>query len=88
MRLTAEVHGRVQGVGFRYWVQGRAREVGVTGWARNLPDGRVQVVAEGSRAACEALLAAVRGAGAPGRVDGVVGRFDRAQGGLVGFQPQ
>lgn len=41
------VQGRVQGVGFRYFVVHRARAVGLAGWTRNLPDGRVEVVARG-----------------------------------------
>lgn len=56
VRLTAFVRGRVQGVGFRWWVRARALELGLTGSATNLDDGRVQVVAEGGREACEQLL--------------------------------
>jgi acylphosphatase len=41
------VSGRVQGVGFRYFVQAKAAELGLTGWARNLDDGRVEVYAAG-----------------------------------------
>ena len=41
------VSGRVQGVGFRYFTQDTARREGVTGWVRNLPDGRVEVFVEG-----------------------------------------
>ena len=41
------VSGRVQGVGFRWFVLRRAEELGVTGWARNLPDGTVEVVGVG-----------------------------------------
>lgn len=43
------IAGRVQGVGFRYFAQRAAREAGVTGWARNLDDGRVEVHADGSQ---------------------------------------
>ena len=47
-RITANVSGRVQGVGYRYFVTDRAREIGVTGYAKNLADGSVEVVAEGT----------------------------------------
>jgi acylphosphatase len=53
------VQGRVQGVGYRYFVLRQAEALGVCGFARNLPDGAVEVVAEGSAevlAAFEALL--------------------------------
>jgi acylphosphatase len=86
-RLTAWVRGRVQGVGFRWWVRSRALELGLTGHATNLADGRVQVVAEGPRPACAGLLAALGDAtaGRPGRVDSVVERWSDPLGDLVGF---
>lgn len=49
------VSGRVQGVFFRASTRDRARELGVTGYARNLPDGRVEVLACGKSGAVEAL---------------------------------
>src|SRR3954468_4419193 len=61
VRLTAWVHGRVQGVGFRWWARTRARELDLVGWATNLDDGRVEVVAEGERGACQELLDWMRG---------------------------
>ncbi len=75
----------MQGVGFRWWTRCRALELGLVGVARNLPDGRVAVVAEGERVACRALLDALRSDDAPGRVDEVVERWDEARGGLHGF---
>ena len=51
VRLTAWVHGRVQGVGFRWWARSQALKLGLRGSATNLPDGRVEVVAEGEEAA-------------------------------------
>lgn len=56
VRLHAIVHGRVQGVSFRYYTQKRARELGLTGFVRNQWDGSVEVVAEGPQAAVEDLL--------------------------------
>lgn len=59
-QLHAYVQGDVQGVGFRYFVRQRAAQLAVAGWVRNLKDGRVELMAEGSRADLEALLATVR----------------------------
>ncbi len=42
------VRGRVQGVGFRAFVQRNGRALGLTGWVRNMPDGSVEVVAQGA----------------------------------------
>lgn len=53
------VSGTVQGVGFRFFVQHKARELGLSGWARNLGDGRVEVYAVGSPKALSDLAAAL-----------------------------
>ena len=83
--MTAWVHGRVQGVGFRWWTRARALELGLAGQAKNLADGRVEVIAEGRRADCEALLALLRGGTTPGSVRAVVERFDPPRGLPPGF---
>ncbi|MCG5433725.1 acylphosphatase [Mycobacterium sp. MYCO198283] len=85
VRLTAWVHGHVQGVGFRWWTRCRALELGLTGYAANHPDGRVQVVAQGPREACERLLDQLRSGAAPGRVDTVVADFAEAKDPISGF---
>lgn len=51
------VRGRVQGVGFRYFVQRSAEQLGIRGWARNLEDGRVEVYAMGTSKQLEQLEA-------------------------------
>lgn len=81
VRLTVWVRGKVQGVGFRWWVRSRALELGLVGSATNLDDGRVQVVAEGRRAACESLYGLLAGEpsqGRPGLVTGVIERWAQA----------
>ena len=85
MRMTAWVHGRVQGVGFRWWTRCRALELGLVGYAANLSDGRVEVVAEGSQEACEKLLALLCSGSTPGRVKQVIGRFGDTRGEVTGF---
>lgn len=54
------VSGRVQGVGFRYFVEDVAHREGVTGYVRNLPDGRVEALVEGDAAAVTRVEQAVR----------------------------
>ncbi|WP_104431260.1 acylphosphatase [Kineococcus xinjiangensis] len=83
VRLTAWVRGQVQGVGFRWWTRSQALALGLAGSASNRPDGRVEVVAEGPRAACEELLRRLHPDAAgdrPGRVEGVVERWDGPRG--------
>ncbi|WP_305091987.1 acylphosphatase [Prescottella sp. R16] len=84
-RLTAWVHGRVQGVGFRWWTRARALELGLVGHATNQADGRVLVIAEGPRGQLDRLLALLRSGETPGTVTLVVDQFDAPRGGLSGF---
>lgn len=68
-RVHAWVSGRVQGVYFRASTHAEARRLGLAGWVRNLPDGRVELVAEGDATAV-ADLVTWAGHGPPGaRVD-------------------
>lgn len=85
IRLTAWVHGHVQGVGFRWWTRSRALELGLTGYAANKPDGRVQVVAQGTREACQQLLDLLQGGNTPGHVDQVIADFTEPGDSLEGF---
>ena len=65
------VSGRVQGVGFRYFVQRHAQALGLAGWVRNLPDGRVEAFIEGPAAELEQIEALLRQGPAAARVEGI-----------------
>jgi acylphosphatase len=79
-RVVALVSGSVQGVGYRWFVRGRAAAAGLAGSATNLPDGRVEVVLEGADAAVRAVLVELQGAQAPGAVTRVDVRDEPIQG--------
>lgn len=84
-QLTAYVSGRVQGVGFRWWCSGTAKPMGLSGYAENLDDGRVKVIAQGTRASCERLLDALNSGDTAGHVDFVDATFSEPQGAFKGF---
>jgi acylphosphatase len=71
-RLEASVQGRVQGVGFRYFVLAQASHLGLTGWVANEQDGSVHCVAEGPREDLEQLLEMLREGPASSIVERVV----------------
>jgi acylphosphatase len=71
MARRAVVSGIVQGVGFRYFANRAARELGVRGWVRNLPDGSVETLAEGEESAVAEYLARLERGPAGARVDRV-----------------
>jgi acylphosphatase len=84
-RLRATVHGRVQGVGFRYAVLSEARSLGLTGWVENLPDGSVHVEAEGAPEVLDRLEDFLRDGPRPARVDQVASERLEASGEFDGF---
>ena len=55
-RLYLKIFGQIQGVGLRFWLQTEADKLGLTGWAKNLPDGTVAVVLEGPTTRLEGLV--------------------------------
>jgi acylphosphatase len=89
VRLTAWISGSVQGVGFRWWCRAAALELGLAGYARNLPDGRVELVVEGAPKVCQRMIARVRSEERsimrrPGKVKSVVARWTDPKG-ATGF---
>jgi acylphosphatase len=81
----AVVSGRVQGVGFRFFAERAAKKAGVFGWVRNLPDGRVETVVEGSDDAVERYLGEIRKGPLGSRVTGVTVE-DRQPGDFESFE--
>ena len=86
-RMSATVIGRVQGVGFRWWIRSAADRLGLSGWVMNHTDERsVELVAEGPRAALDELERLLRH-GPPGSVvDRVDATRSSASGGYGRFQ--
>ena len=66
------IDGRVQGVGYRMWLAAEAEAAGVSGWVRNLSDGRVEALLRGSPEVLDRLEAAARQGPAQARVEQVV----------------
>jgi len=69
------IRGRVQGVGFRDWMQREATQLGVHGWVRNRRDGSVEALVSGDPAAVGALLAACRAGPPLARVESILEDF-------------
>ena len=85
-RLDATVHGRVQGVGFRYFVIHRAMALDLTGWVANEADGTVRCVAEGPRVALDGLVEALEAGPAGALVERVSTAFGPASGRFASFE--
>jgi acylphosphatase len=84
-RVVVRVDGRVQGVGFRWYVQRAANSMDLAGTATNLADGSVEVVAEGRRQDCERLVRLLDSDRPPGQVSQVAVTWD-APTGMRGFR--
>jgi acylphosphatase len=84
-RLRLVISGRVQGVFFRASAVEEARSLGLTGWARNRPDGGVEIVAEGKPASLRMLLAWAHQGPPSARVEQVEEQWGQADGGFSGF---
>jgi acylphosphatase len=84
-RLHAIVHGYVQGVGFRMFVDREGRRLGLAGTVRNRADGTVEVVAEGERSVLEEFLRALQRGPGEAEVERVEVSWGSAQGRPAGF---
>lgn len=79
------ISGRVQGVGFRFFVEARATVEGVHGWVRNLPDGRVEALLEGEHASVDRIEAALWRGPSGALVDDVASEAVAPSGRATGF---
>lgn len=78
--------GRVQGVGFRYTAESVALELGLKGWVKNLPDGRVEALCEGPRKTLERFLAEVASGPMKRYIQDAQAAWDKAAGEFDDFQ--
>lgn len=85
-RVHIYVSGRVQGVGFRAFVQHTAQTMNLTGWVKNLYDGRVEVLTEGSEDDINAFIDKLKEGPIGARVDNVDVNWERYQGGQENFR--
>ena len=85
-QLHVLVEGRVQGVGFRYFVEMKANALDLTGWVRNLYSGEVETVAEGEEEALVQFLAYLNHGPSPANVSHVSAEWSDATGSFPTFQ--
>jgi acylphosphatase len=94
---SVRVTGRVQGVFFRAWSQGQARELGISGWIRNCPDGSVEAHLNGDEDAVARMVERMRHGPSDARVDAVTveeavpettGRFELRTSPRKGLSPE
>ena len=86
LRAHVTIDGRVQGVNFRASAHQQARTIGVEGWVRNLDDGRVEAVFEGSEASVKRMINWCYSGPRPARVDRVDVEWEQPTGQERGFQ--
>jgi len=85
-RAHVFIEGRVQGVGFRHYTKINAEEVGVLGWVKNLPDGRVEAVFEGPVDHLREMIDRMEQGPGASRVDDIDVEIDEAEGNLSSFE--
>jgi len=86
IRAKVLLDGRVQGVSLRYYMQRQASKLGLTGFVRNLSDGRVEAVMEGSPAAVKAMLKWCETGSPYARVDSIAVRYEEPTGRFSSFE--
>ena len=85
-QIVAFANGRVQGVGYRAFCADEATLLGVTGYAKNLSDGRVEVVAEGDESSLRQFVERMREGPRWSRLEDVIYRWEEPAGAFAGFE--
>jgi acylphosphatase len=85
IRAHVFISGRVQGVGYRYFTKNEAKRRGANGWVRNLPDGRVEAIFEGSRTVVDEMIRWCHAGPTAAVVKDVAVEYERLEG-LQGFE--
>ena len=85
VRIKVILDGRVQGVSLRFYTQKKATELNLTGFVRNLSDGRVEAVFEGAQEEVEAMLKWCEQGSPNARIDSIALRYEEPEGRFVGF---
>lgn len=80
------IKGRVQGVGFRHFTRVNSRKVGVNGWVKNLPDGRVEAVFEGAEEDVETMIERCKEGPRSARVRDIDVEWEETSGEFDSFQ--
>ena len=85
-RITITVEGRVQGVGYRASVQRKAREENLVGWVKNMPDGTVKIVSEGTDEDFKKLIRIAREGSGLSHVQNIETETSEAEGAFTDFE--
>ena len=86
LTINMKITGKVQGVGFRYFVLQQAQELGIKGWVSNKPNGDVEALAQGDKEDLDQFIAKVKQGSAFSRVDDVILNWDDGQENYTSFE--
>ena len=86
LTVNLTISGKVQGVGFRYFVLRQAQELGITGWVSNKPNGHVEALAQGDKEDLDQFIAKVKEGPSFSRVDDVILNWEDGQENYTSFE--
>ena len=86
LTVNMQITGKVQGVGFRYFVLRQAQELGITGWVSNKPNGDVEALAQGDKEDLDQFIAKVKQGPSLSRVDDVILNWEDGQENYTSFE--